>query len=508
MKARPYDANEVGELWKGVLLNQFHDIIPGSSIGEVYQEARALHADILKKAEDMAAKERDHLICGRANMKRSCPEVIAVFNSLSWRRNAVVKVPCDTLYTEDGVAVPIQKAEDGNWALVRDIPSCGWKILYPAAKAPMAAAKASKATKAEPLKLAAAVKANARCLENDVVIYKFNDVGEVVSAVLKADGQEMMAAPGNAFRMYKDVPSSFDAWDIDSQYKLTPFELEQKAMVTVIPGGPAFGGLKVRRKLNQSTLTQEIILKAGSPVLTFHTVVDWQESHKMLKVNFPVKVVSEDALHEIQFGHLRRPTHATRPYDAQRFEVCNHKWTALLEERRGAAILNDCKYGINVEKNSMNLTLLRSPLAPDWTADKGTQEFTYAFTFWDAPFGTANPIHDAYELNVPAVVQHRKQGSGGDGELLCIDNDGIVLETMKLAEDGSNDVIIRLYESLRSASTCTVDVAGDFSEAVPCDMLERKLTGTEGKAMPIRDGKFSLTFRPFEIKTLRLSGSR
>ena len=328
-------------------------------------------------------------------------------------------------------------------------------------------------------------------------------MGEITSAVLKADGQEMMAAPGNSLRLYKDVPSSFDAWDIDSQYKLAPFELPvKKAAVSVLPGGAVTGGLKIVRELNQSVLTQEVTLRAGSPVLTFHTVVEWKESHKMLKVNFPVNVYSEDALHEIQFGHVRRPTHATRPYDAQRFEVCNHKWTALVEEKRGAAVLNDCKYGVNVWKNSINLTLLRSPLNPDWTADKGTQEFTYAFTLWDAPFGVKNPIRDAYELNMPVTVQN---GNGGCRELLRLEQDNIVMESLKQAEDGSGDVVIRLYEALRTASSCRLMLDVPFKKVTPCDMLERPLAGASGKAIPAKGQGVDLEFRPFEIKTLRIS---
>ncbi len=152
----------------------------------------------------------------------------------------------------------------------------------------------------------------------------------------------------------------------------------------VVSQCPVFGMIRVTRKIHDSLFTQDIVLAASAAHLEFRTTVDWRENHKMLKVNFPVNVHSEDALHEIQFGHVSRPTHATRPYDANRFEVCNQKWTALVEGgQRGAAIVNDCKYGVNVEGNSMNLTLLRSPLAPDHWADKGVHHCTYACTIWE-----------------------------------------------------------------------------------------------------------------------------
>ena len=193
-----------------------------------------------------------------------------------------------------------------------------------------------------------------------------------------SDLGELAAGLCNSFQMFKDVPSRFDAWDIDSMYEKTPVPLDEPAKVEVIAAGPVVATLRITRKLSNSTLEQEISLRRDSRRVDFHTVIDWRERHKLLKVAFPVAIHANEAIHEIQFGHIARPNHRSRPFDADRFEVVNHKWTALAEQSRGCAVLNDCKYGVNVLGNTIKLTLLKSALAPDMHADQGVHSFTYA----------------------------------------------------------------------------------------------------------------------------------
>jgi len=216
----------------------------------------------------------------------------------------------------------------------------------------------------------------------------------------------------------------------------------------------------------------------------------------MLKVNFPTAIQTNEAIHEIQFGHLRRPNHASRPFDTDRFEVANQKWSALAEEYRGAAVLNDCKYGLSVEGGSINLTLLRSPLAPDMTADQGMQEFTYAFHVWNGSFFDSDLAQAAYELNVPALTV---PGMAGEGWLFRVDAPNVIVETVKPAEDGSGDIIVRLYEAKRSATRCTLSTSLAPTKVLATNMLEEG-----GEAVPFENGSVTLDFRPFEIKTLRL----
>jgi alpha-mannosidase len=276
-------------------------------------------------------------------------------------------------------------------------------------------------------------------------------------------------------------------------------ELPAAASLTLESSGPLVAELKLSRKLSEkSSLTQIIRLRRGSRRVDFETTVDWQESHKMLKVAFPVDIYADEAIHEIQFGHLRRPNHYSRPYDADRFEVCNHKWSALAEENRGVAVLNDCKYGLNVLKNQINLTLLKSTLAPDMTADKGIQIFTYALYAWNGSLAESGVVKEAYDLNVPAWSL---QGAVDEPtSLFSLDAENIVIEAIKPAEDGSPNVVVRLYEAMRMKTNCQLKTSLPVKTAVHADMLENKQQDLDCK-----DGVIALDFRPFEIKTVILT---
>ncbi|MHB9106058.1 MAG: alpha-mannosidase [Armatimonadota bacterium] len=466
--AFPYPLAEMDEAWKGVLLNQFHDIIPGSSIHRVYEEAEALYAEVIATAEqhtDAAAKA----------LLREDPAALTVFNSLSWERTALVPLPAGF----NAGKITVQQIDGTNYAEAQ-APACGWVTLAGAQTAPAVNTLAASPTS----------------LENECLKLTLNEKGEIASLIDKDTGRELAAGPLNSLRLYKDVPVSYDAWDIDSTYKCAPVELPEKAAIEVLGAGPLAAVLRVTRTLHHSPMVQEIWLRRGSRTVEFRTRIDWREKHRMLKVNFPTAIRANEAIHEIQFGHLRRPTHASRPFDADRFEVANQKWSALAEENRGAAVLNDCKYGLNVEGGSINLTLLRSTLAPDMTADLGAQEFTYAFHAWSGPFFDSDLVQAAYELNVPALAV---PGMAGEGWLFRVDAPNIIVETVKPAEDGSGDVIVRLYEAKRAATKCTLAASLPTKQVLATNMLEEG-----GETVPLVNGNIELDFRPFEIKTLRL----
>ncbi|MBU4199930.1 MAG: alpha-mannosidase [Verrucomicrobia bacterium] len=462
-------------MWKKVLLNQFHDIIPGSSIRRVYVEANQAYAEVIRFASN-TTRQAVARLSGRGRG-------VVVFNSLAWNRSALVPLPRGIrgARNEAGDPLPVQDMNGIAWTEVT-VPSCGWTTIHP---------------QTTPLMPANAMQATDRRLENEVIRIIFNAQGEITSIFDKETGRELAAGLCNSLKMYKDVPSNWDAWDIDSMYKDTPVPLTDQARIKVTARGPLYAVLHVTRRLKSSMMEQEIRLRRNSRCVEFHTIVDWKESHHLLKAAFPVNIHSHEALHEIQFGHIRRPTHGSRPFDADRFEVACQKWSALCEENQGIAILNDCKYGVDVSDNSINLTLLRSPLAPDMTADKGRQEFTYAFYAWNGGLMESRVVREAYELNVPVFSV---PGKAGAQSLFRIDAPNIMIETIKPAEDGSPHIIVRLYETMRSATRCVLETSLPFKSAIVTDMLERK---TQGK-LDARAGKIKLSFRPFEIKTIRL----
>ncbi|MCL2700392.1 MAG: glycosyl hydrolase-related protein [Phycisphaerae bacterium] len=483
--AKKYEFPEavMEELWRDLLLHQFHDILPGSSIQRVYEETEQAHARILGGAVAVRDIATSAVVAGG---RTKADDGLTVFNSLGWERSALVSIGQSRAATSaDGESLPTQAVDGQTFAEVT-LPSCGWTSVTTATKA--SATATTKATN---------VKATTRSLENELLRVTFNDRGEIVGLFDKETATELAAGPCNAMHLYGDVPAMFEAWDIDATYTHCPVELTEKATIEVLSQGELAGVLRIRRPINDSVMEQDVWLRRGSRRIDFVTRIDWAERQKLLKVNFPVTVHANEAIHEIQFGHLRRPNHLSRQFDQDRYEVSAHKWTALAEENRGCAVLNDCKYGVNVLGNSINLTLLRSTLFPDPQADQGRQEFTYAFYAWNGPLTTSGLVRQGYELNVHPTTQ---RGNGGTASLFRVDDPSIVIDTVKPAEDGSGDLVVRLYESLRSRTKTVLHVPPVISSAQQTDMLE-----TPQRKLAIRDGKISLEFRPFEIKTVRLT---
>jgi alpha-mannosidase len=466
-----FPAERMNAAWKKVLLNQFHDIIPGSSIQRVYQEAEADYAQVIAAARDVIARATGTLTFE--------DDALTVFNSLSWERKILVPLPSAWYGAKDDDRLLTTQTIDGTVYVEVSVPPCGWKTIRPE----------------DPLAMASGLEATPTRLENDRIRVQLDDLGRVTSIYDKEANRELAAGLCNNLKMYKDIPTNWDAWDLDSMYEETPVTLGAPATVSVLDSGPLVAQVEVKRTLNQSEMTQTIRLRRGSRRVDFHTVIDWRESHKLLKVNFAVNVHNAEGLHEIQFGHIARPTHKSRPFDADRFEVCNHKWTALTEGNRGVALLNDCKYGVNVDGNSINLTLLKSALAPDMYADKGRQEFTYALYAWNGPLYDSGLVQEGYDLNVETVTA---LGNGGERSLFEIDAPNILIETVKPSEDGSGDIVLRMYESMRTATHCTLRTSLPVKGAMRTNMLE-EIRGE----LELKGSSLALDFRPFEIKTVR-----
>ncbi len=478
-----YDLAKADALWKEILLHQFHDILPGSSIGRVYEEAKKAHQAIL----DGAAELLDQALEALTEEKKE--GAVTVWNSLSFDRKALVELPeafAKGAKTLEGEAVPVQKTAEGVKAVV-EIPSCGAVSLVPA----------EGAASEDSVKAAVTVKEDkdGYVMENSQVRAIVNNRGEVVSFVLKESGREFAAEPMNRFRLYKDVPRMFDAWDIDSNYILQEVEAVTEVSVEKVSDGIE-GVVKVTGRLSESGFVQYIRLAADSRRIVFDTEVDWNELHRLLKASFPVDVYAENGINEMQFGYVERPAHRSKLYDKDRFEVCNHRYSALCDGSHGAAVLNDCKYGISMNGNALELTLLRAAACPEMRADQGQHSFTYAFTAWEGSFADSDVVRQGYELNVKPAV------SGGAGKrfsAVTVDKANVILDTMKPAEDGSGDIILRLYESKKAATKAEVSLNFGAGKAYLCDMLENV---TEEAA--VNDGKIVLPFRAFEIKTVRI----
>ncbi len=474
-----YPLSEADALWKRLLLHQFHDILPGSSIARVYVEAEKAFGEILKESRQITEAAEDFLLEGEK-------EGVTVFNSLSFERRACVILPkafANGAETADGTRLAVQKTEEGLKALVT-LPPCGSISLRPA-EGEQCAFRAA----------AVSETADGFLMENGEVKAVIDRKGEVISFILKESGREFAAEPMNHFRLYKDVPRLFDAWDIDSNYQLQEIDGAFDVQIEIFSQGLE-AALKVTGRISESSYTQIIRLGAESRRLEFDTSIDWKELHRLLKTSFPVTVYAENGINEMQFGYVEKPTHRSKAYDKDRFEVCNHRYSALCDGAHGAAVLNDCKYGISMNGNALELTLLRAAACPEMRADNRVHHFTYAFTAWEGTFAACDVVRQGYELNVKPLTA---EGGCRDFSLLSVEKDNIILDTMKPAEDGSGDLILRFYESKKAACTTTVNLAMDGVRAYICDMLENRQ-----QELPAADGELELAFRAFEVKTVRL----
>ncbi|MFP5327820.1 MAG: alpha-mannosidase, partial [Acidimicrobiia bacterium] len=404
-----YPAEELDAAWKTLLLHQFHDIIPGSSIRWVYEDTARDHAAV--------AEVTDRLIVAALSAvagSGGSGEVL-VANPLSRARREVIDI-------------------DGSAAFA-SAPACGWEVQpvlrdLPGDVAPVIVGE--------------------RFMENGLLRVEWDEDGLLTSLVHLPSGREAVA-PGerlNVLQVHDDRPNVYDAWDIDAVAYDTITELTGAESVEVVESTPMRGSVRVIRRLGASTIDQTMRLAAGSPRLEFHSVVDWQESHTLLKVAFPLDVHTHRASFEIQYGHVERPTHRNTSWDEARFEVCAHTWADLSEQGFGVALLNDCKYGHDVNGNVMRLTLLRSSTHPDPVADKGRHEFAYALFPHEGDAATGGVIAEAHAFNSPLRTVPAGTGAASTGarSVVQVEGDGVVVTAVKRADDGEG-TIVRCYEA-------------------------------------------------------------
>ena len=359
-----YESALFEEAWKTVLTNQFHDILPGTSLTEVYTQCDADYAEARSKiarARDTALKTLTKAIDTRGD-----GQAILIFNSLGWPRDDVAIVETEIPRGKFGVFGP-----DGEAALCQKIgPN---RLLIRVEAAPPMGHTIYRLVKGADAKPEGAVlKATPTRLENEYLRIRIAKDGTLAGIYDKLCDREVLARParGNDLQLFDDRPHDYEAWDTDFNFEETCWRPGPATSIRVIERGPLRAVVRVVRKTDRSVITQDITLCAGSPRVDFVTRVDWRERQALLKVAFPVEVRSSNATYEIQYGAIERPTHRNWPHDFARFEVTGHKWADLSEGDYGVSLLNDCKYSYDIRDNVMRLSLLRAPIDPDPEADQ------------------------------------------------------------------------------------------------------------------------------------------
>jgi alpha-mannosidase len=516
--------------WQLILLNQFHDILPGSSVALVYADSNAQYAEVQQFAQAVRADAIAFILTkdeGRRTKdggRRTEDEgsTFVVFNSLPWDRRDVVRIAltgaeagaeAPQLVDAAGATLPAQLVEEapGEHALLVavGVPAYGYTALTAGhadteisgqgeREMPQADQSLSQSQQA-PLVVGRS------SLENGELRLELDDNGEIASLYDLRHGREVLApgARGNQLVAYEDRPLNWDAWDIDSFYEQKPYPLHDIRDWRVVEARPLRAVIAITRQLGHSTIQQRICLWRDSRRVDFVTEVDWQERQTLLRALFPLAINATQATCEIQFGAAERPTHRNTSWDSARFEVCAQRWVDLSEGGYGVALLNDGKYGHSLHNSILGLSLLKGGIHPDPDADRGRHRFTYSLLPHAGDWRAAQVVRRAYELNAPLFVtkderRRTKDRASEEASFVSTSTDHIVVETVKVADDGDG-LIVRLYEAHNQRGPASLVFARPVAQAVEVDLLERAIG-----PVAVADNRVSFDVRPFEVKTLRV----
>ncbi len=491
-----YDKKRINDNWELILLNQFHDIIPGTSIKEVYDESWRQYESVLENGKDLLNNALK-AISSKINLKE---KALVVFNQLSFERNEYIELPKElkgkTLVYGDGAEVLVQNISDSkDIAYVTNIPAKGYKVLY----------INDVAEKAQIENVVKVEKINGGfIIENKFLKVSIDLRGELTSVYDKRADREVIkeGAKGNSLVIYEDKPHNpWEAWDTDIYYREKSWEITEIIAIEVISKGPLKATLRIEKKYEDSTIEQFISLYHDSPRIDFETKVNWREEHVLLRANFPVNIKGNRASFDIQYGNIERDTHFNTSWDIAKFEVCAHKWGDISEYGYGVALLNDCKYGYSVKDGVLSLTLLKSPKWPNPEADMGYHEFTYSLYPHEGRWQEGKVQEEAYKLNLKpyVIVEESHTGVLEDKiSFIKVDAENVIVEVIKEKEVG-NETIVRVFESFNKRTNVKLS-----SFIKPKRVWEVNLEEKEIRELEINENEVEFIINPYEIKTFKV----
>jgi len=457
---KTYSKEVLYGLWDTVLLNQFHDIIPGSSIKEVYDESWAQYEGLLAKTDSLLA---DSLGAIAKNVKTDGG--VLVYNSLGFARRGTVTV-------------------DGKLYETDEIPAQGWAVVKPQS--------------------VGRVTVKGLTAENDFFFLELDEAGRIVKLIDKRVNRQVFFenAPANEIQIFEDMPRSYDNWELAEYHKSKCRVQDGKADITVLDEG-CRRGFKICRTYHNSTIEQRMYLYDSIARIDVEHDIQWAEKQQVVKIAFPTDINASAARYDIQFGNVERPTHQNTSWDEAKFEVCAQKWMDLSEYNYGVSILNDCKYGFNTEGNVMKLTVLKSGVYPNVQADVGEHTFTYAIYPHEGDFRRGGTVREAYSFNQPlsaVAVTANTDGTLQDTfSFLSTDCDNIIIDTVKQCED-SNDVLVRLHDTFDCKTTPTVTFGVPVKAVAVADLMENTLY-----ELTVENNAVKLPVKNFEIITLKVT---
>jgi alpha-mannosidase len=489
------DMHPLEQAWKTVLLLQFHDILPGSSIGLVYKEAQVYYAAAQRTAASVLDQAIGFLAGGKADDK-GAGDAVCVFNSLSWPRNDVaIAAVADR---NGDLAVELSSGRVLPAQVIQRSAGKATIAFAPEAVPPMGFAGCKVVpAKANP---ASTLSASERRIESDLYLIELDEQGGVPRLLDKRRDREVVpeGAVANDLQLFQDGPENEDAWNVHPTYDKRRYPFEGPTEIDVLETGPVRAVVRVKRTHRHSTFVQDIVAYAGCPRIDFVTRADWHEKQTVLKAAFPVDVRTTRATYEVQFGAVERPTHRNTSWDASKFEVCGQRWMDLSEGGYGVSLLNDCKYGHDARGNVMRLTLLRGTILPDPDADQGRHEFTYSLLPHEGDWRDGQTVQRAWELNAPLCGVPVAGALPSGKSLIRLEGATAIVEAFKPAEDGKG-YILRLYEPHGARGTVNVRLAAKAKQIIECNQIEEEIAPLASKT-----DQFSLFVRPFQIRAIRV----
>lgn len=473
-----YPQKELSSLWKNVLLNQFHDILPGSAIHEVYE--------VTKKEYEQIALTGKGLLEERLKTLAGSGKSVAVFNTLGFGRGALVELGelKASALERGGRRYPVQQTKEGAVAYVDSLPSKGYESFTVCEKP---------VPESHPFAL------SDHKISTPFYDITFDKNGVFTSVYDKENDREVLkqGCRGNLMRVYEDKPIYYDNWDIDIYYREKSWDADNLTHMEWVESGPVRAALQLERNFSKSTIHQVIYFYANDRRIDFETTVDWKEHQHLLKVHFPVEIHSDEATFEIQFGNVTRKIHQNTSWDTARFESCGHRWMDFSEGGYGVSLLNDCKYGHSLFDGDMALTLIKSGIEPNKTADQELHRFTYSLYPHAGTWREADTARKAACLNQPAyAVQNAADHL--HYSLFHVDTDSLMADTVKKAEDG-NGVILRMYEYENKRGKAVTEFEAKIAQVYECDLMEKNQ-----QTVSHSEKSFCFDYKPYEIKTFRV----
>ncbi len=514
MLGKEYPALDIKKAWEKVLMNQFHDILPGSGITPVYRDAKEFYG----KAQAWLKKDFKEALSflTQAINTESGPQgrPLFIFNSLSWQRDGLVKIKLPANLEKEKIVVLDERGKEVPSQLVST--DFGKNLCFIAHQVPALGYKIYKLQKGEAPGYGSSLEAKNTSLENRYFKVSFHpQTGNIISIFDKINKKEVLSteACGNQLQLFEDIPDRWDAWNIG--YTGRSWKLDKARHISISLKGPVMASIKVEKDFlglskarraptpdfPSSFFTQEIILYEDIPRIDINMKADWWEDHVLLKVAFPVNIYDSKATYEIPYAYIQRPTARHTDWEKARFEVPAIRWADLSEENYGVSLLNRCKYGYDIKDNVIRLTLLRSPRWPDPTADRGKHQFSYALYPHLGDWKRADTVQRGYEFNVPLMALLLDAHPGRLSPVYSFfkaSPSNIILSSIKKAEDRKS-LVLRLYEAEGEATTAIIELFQKPKALYELDLMENRL-----HSLSFKNKAFSLNFGKSEIKTIEV----